>query len=411
MAGSTRLRRVGLLIGSLVALAPALLQSSPASAAGQGTLFAISGLGQSVLSTIDPTTAAITPIEDLAGPGNNGQILSLTGDPSTHRLFMVRSITTFIPPTTILVENQLLTVNSQTGAILSSPDLTGLANGLKFDPSTGVLFALSQTGVVRVDAATGAVTPFATFSTPGSFITIMALAPASHTIYVSQENVNFINPPSTQIFAINSQTAAVTAGPVLARAVRFIAYDTSLAQLFGTTDCCPNDLVQIDPVTGNETFITNVIGANSFLQSELEIDSGSHTLFVDLQTQTPQFTFENHVLSINDQTGVATLGPASSTTVWHFYFEGIVPITPASIQADVQKAAADGSIKTKALADSLLDKLARAAEARTDGNCKAAARSYEAFIDQVTRQSGKKIEAATATQLASEAQFLIANCP
>jgi hypothetical protein len=177
MTHHNRLRRVGLLIGSLVALAPAtLLHSLPAAAAGQGTLFAISGPGQSVLSTIDPTTATITPIEDLAGPGNNGQILSLTGDPSTHRLFMVRSITTFIPPTTILVENQLLTINSQTGAILSSPDLTGLANGLKFDPSTGVLFALSQTGVVRVDPATGAVTPFATFSTPGPFITVIALA-------------------------------------------------------------------------------------------------------------------------------------------------------------------------------------------------------------------------------------------
>jgi hypothetical protein len=43
--------------------------------------------------------------------------------------------------------------------------------------------------------------------------------------------------------------------------------------------------------------------------------------------------------------------------------------------------------------------------------CGTAASLYKAFISAVKAQSGKHIAAATASQLVSEAQFLIANCP
>ncbi|HEV2033426.1 MAG TPA: hypothetical protein VGU71_04400 [Candidatus Dormibacteraeota bacterium] len=313
-------RRAVLLLAAPLALAPMLFQPIPAAGVSPtGTLFAITGTtSHSFLSSIDPAAGTVNPIEDLAGP-NSGQITSLTGDPSTHRLFMIRTSTIFNPFPPVM-QNELLTVDSQTGVLLSHPLLTGQANDLEFDTSTGSLFGLSNIGVVTVDPATGSVMAFATVGTPGSFISIMAVAPATHTIYVSKENIGLPGPPSTQIFVVDSKNGVVTTSFSLLRAVRFIVYDTSLGALFGTTDCCPRDLVSIDAV-GNELVKGNVNGADTILQTGPEIDSSSNTLFMDIQRVISQFVVEDHLLSMNDRSGVPTLGPVTGTTIWSFYFE------------------------------------------------------------------------------------------
>ena len=88
-----------------------------------------------------------------------------------------------------------------------------------------------------------------------------------------------------------------------------------------------------------------------------------------------------------------------------------VQVTPDSITADVTNAEASGAITNHGTATSLLTKLDAAADARAKGDCAKAAKHYEAFIDELQKQSGMHVAAATATQLVSEAQFLIANCP
>jgi hypothetical protein len=86
-------------------------------------------------------------------------------------------------------------------------------------------------------------------------------------------------------------------------------------------------------------------------------------------------------------------------------------ITPESIKADVRSARASGAIDNPRLANALLAILDAAAYARSTGKCSTAAHIYTAFVYVVSAQSSKHIAAATATQLVSEAQFLIANCP
>ena len=73
-------------------------------------------------------------------------------------------------------------------------------------------------------------------------------------------------------------------------------------------------------------------------------------------------------------------------------------------------ALASGAIDNAGVATALLSQLNAAAAARAAGHCSTAANIYTAFINAVGA-SGRHIASATATQLVTEAQFLIANCP
>jgi hypothetical protein len=87
-----------------------------------------------------------------------------------------------------------------------------------------------------------------------------------------------------------------------------------------------------------------------------------------------------------------------------------INVTPASIQDDVKYFLSIGAI-TKNEGTSLLQKLKAAAAYRTAGDCKDANATYQAFINEVNAQTGKKITAAAAATLIADAQYLIAHCP
>ncbi|TMC38165.1 MAG: hypothetical protein E6J28_06600, partial [Chloroflexi bacterium] len=103
-------RVVVVLVGAL----PLLAQPVPAAAAAAGTLFVISG-NQDVLNRYDLVSGTLTPIANLAGP-NQGQTGTLTVDPIAHLLYGVRTSVTFTPPSSIFITNEVLTINSVTGA-------------------------------------------------------------------------------------------------------------------------------------------------------------------------------------------------------------------------------------------------------------------------------------------------------
>jgi hypothetical protein len=86
-------------------------------------------------------------------------------------------------------------------------------------------------------------------------------------------------------------------------------------------------------------------------------------------------------------------------------------VTPDSIKNDVTQFLAAGKIKNNGLANSLLAKLDAAAKARAGGNCATAANIYQAFINELSAQSGKGVDAAAAAIMIADAQYLIAHCP
>ena len=87
-----------------------------------------------------------------------------------------------------------------------------------------------------------------------------------------------------------------------------------------------------------------------------------------------------------------------------------VNVTPGSIQDDVQYFLSTGAIAQNQGAP-LLTKLKAAAAYRAAGDCKDASATYQAFINDVKAQIGKKITAAAAATLIADAQYLMTHCP
>jgi hypothetical protein len=86
-------------------------------------------------------------------------------------------------------------------------------------------------------------------------------------------------------------------------------------------------------------------------------------------------------------------------------------VTPESIKDDVRQFLAARKIKNSGLANSLLQTLDSAAKARAGGDCNTAANIYQSFINAVTAQSGKGIDATAAAIMIGDANYLITHCP
>ena len=407
-------RLLGLLPGLSVALISATVEPVAGSTSTTGTLFAITSPGQQLVK-IDQSSGTFTQLADLNTP-NQPQSTSLVSDARDHRLFALRTSVTGFDPTFgfPIFSFELLNIDSQSGAIVANPTFAGaVPQSFVFDDSSGTLFGLTRSQVVRVVPATAAITPVASIPNPfGSFIYSMGIDSAGHTIYVAREDVSGpVGTNTTQVFSINDATGAVSPALLLDQPVRQIAVDGS--QVFGITDCCTRNLVSINTTTGVTTPVASVGGSSSIVQFGTGVDRGTHTIFVNVGTTDPiTFAFISQLLSINDQSGAETTQPLGDGIASEgFAFETPVVITPESIKADVRNSLASGAITNPGVANSLLAELNVAASARSRGQCGTAANVYQAFIKEVTAQSGKAIAAATASQLISEAQFLISNCP
>jgi hypothetical protein len=406
-----KLARPFALVCSSVALLPLLVSPLHAAAGGSGTLFAIAA--NQTLVKIDPSTGAFTTLADLNN-SDNPQSFDLASDPVAHRLYAIRAFVTFGSDGFPIFHQSLLTVDSQTGAILAQPELTGTAfPTLLVDSSTGALMGFDGLTLVKIDPAVGTskiVAKFAPFNS--GFINSLALEQSSHTIYLSQEDSGPIESTTTKVFTINDQTGAIVAGPVLDRPVRQIALDSG--NLYGVTDGFTFDYVAINKVTGATTLVTNIADNSSITQFGTATDEASHTTYVDVASQDPpgSFNFVDHLVAINDLTGATSSAVMPTGVAGNgMAFEPAIVITPDSAAADVTQAAASGAINNAGVANSLLSLLSNAASARSHGDCATAGNMYRAFSNLVDAQSGLHIEASTAGQLLIDARYLAANCP
>ncbi len=414
MARKLALRRLWLIVAVSLAALPALFQPLPVAASATGTLFGIDIRRPAVVS-IDPSTGALTPLADLSLPP--GQLFpgfsdSMVDDPASHRLFLVRVVFDFsqFPPT---ITDQLITVDSRTGALTVSPGLAHPVTALAFDTSTGTLLGFTgdccPNQIVSIDPVTGTFTHIA--DVIGNSFSFMAFSPSTHSLYINSESFAAPppNPPINTLLTVNTQTGLVTSSPPLARGVSSLAFDTSLGALFGVT-FFPPQFVRIDPTTGAETSLGSY-NFGFFGEPATALDPATHTFFkVQDMFDDPVQGPIAHIASINDQTGAGVLGGTTGTNLAAIAFEPVL-ITPESIKADVRTALASGAITNPDFAGALLAQLSAAETARSRGQCTTAANIYNAFINTLKAQSGNQVAATTASQLISEAKFLIANCP
>jgi len=414
MPANKALRKLALMVGTSLTLLPLLAQPIPAEAASTGTLFGID-IRRAAVVSINPSTGALTPVADLSLPPGQptpGFMDSMASDPATHRLFLVRLVSDFwaFPPS---ITYQLLTVDSHSGAVTVSPGLGHPVTSLAFDTTAGKLLGFTgdccPNQIVSIDPTSGAFTHVA--DVIGDTFSFMTFAPSTHSLYMDSESFAAPppNPPVNTMLAVNTQTGVVTSSPPLTRGVNSLAFDTSQRALFGVT-FFPPSFVRIDPTTGAEAPLGSY-DFGFFLEPGTALDPATHTYFkvqdvFDDPIQGPIA----HIASINDQTGAGVLGATTGTNLAAIVFEP-VPITADSIRTDVRNAVASGAIDNAGVGSALLAELDAAAAARARGECGVAANLYNAFIADLTAQSGRHVAAATATQLISEAQFLIANCP
>ncbi len=414
MSAGKALRKLALIVGASLTLVPLLMQPIPAEAASSGTLFGIDIRHAAVVS-INPSSGALTTVADLSlplgqpGPGFGDTMAS---DPATHRLFVVRSVfdLSAFPPA---ITYQLITVDSRSGAFTVSPGLGHPVTGLAFDTAAGKLLGFTgdccPNQIVSIDPTSGSFTHVA--DVIGDSFSFMTFAPSTHSLYMDSESFSAPppNPPVNTLLAVNTLTGAVTSSPQLSRGLNSLAFDTSQGALFATT-FFPPSFIRIDPTTGVETQLGSY-DFGFFLEGGTALDPGTHTYFkvqdvFDDPIQGPIA----HIASINDQTGAGVLGATTGTNLAAIVFEP-VSITAESIRTDVRNAVASGAIDNAGVGSALLAELNAAAAAHASGECGVAANLYNAFIADLTAQSGKHVAAATATQLIGEAQFLIANCP
>jgi len=409
-------RRFGSVVAIAVAAVPLLTQPLPAAASSTGTLYSVSRSGY--LVQLDQAAGTETPVVNLAPTGLPFGVYAIPGgfasDSSSHRLFgllRTQDIRTFPGSWT----HQVLSITPGGPTVTTSGTLNRLLqSSLALDSSTNSLYGITEccpSELVQIDPVTGNELTIAQLSSDVTdTFSEIAVDPATHTFYVARSS-HTTYPPPTELLAINLATPAASAPPVaLQRGVVGLAFDTSSHTLFGVTFCCGDSFIlKIDP-TGTESTIAEIVNT-LLLGSTATIDSATHTMYLINSTfdfLTGPATF---ITSVDDRGGVAPVNGASTPDfLTSLGFLGTA-ITPDSIRADVRSALASGAIDSAGVANALLSQLNAAAAARAAGQCTTAASIYQAFINAVDAQSGKHVAAATAANIVSEAQFLIANCP
>ena len=146
--------------------------------------------------------------------------------------------------------------------------LPALAQPLPVAASTsGTLFGLGPTTIVKVDPASGASTLFADLPirpdvSPFQSFNALVSDPARHRLFTLR--TAFSSDFSTayyNLITVDSQSAALTVGPDMESGITDMVYDPSSGALFGQTNmCCPFEFVRIDPVTGAQTTVGDIPG-------------------------------------------------------------------------------------------------------------------------------------------------------
>jgi len=151
-------------------------------------------------------------------------------------------------------------------------------------------------------------------------------------------------------------------------------------------------------------------GSGSGVASVAATMDGGATLpgGVGLQSGQPinlltELALGTHVFSITSTDNMNNTSTSSVTFT--------VIVTPDSIKGDVSQFLGAVKIKNNGEANSLLAKLNAAANARAAGRCDTANNIYQAFINELSAQSGKGVDAAAAAIMIADAQYLMAHCP
>lgn len=214
------------------------------------------GDGGRQLVAVDPTTGAITTISASISPPLPSASGVAALDAVGHRFF-------FIATPTGETDSRIYTVNTQTGAVVTSPTIVGSATqpflGLEYDTDDGALLGLRTAGgagkqLVTLNPATAAVTPVSA-ATP-----TLAMSSGNTALDSIGNRFFFVATPAAttiqSVYTIDSHTGATLSSATLVGSdtapVLDLQYDDGENVLFASRN--PGDagrqVVRLNPSTG-----------------------------------------------------------------------------------------------------------------------------------------------------------------
>ena len=287
----------------------ALLVAVTASA--DGTLFGLRnpGDGGRQVITIDPATAAISPISASIDPPNGTPSGVIALDAGGNRFFFAGT-----PPAD--TSPRIYSVDTQTGAVLDSPLIVGGGvQGLEYDEAEDVLYALQTpdlTGskrVVILDTATGAATPVS-----GNLATAIGMPSGATTLDPSGNRFFFVGTQDAEttqrIYSVDTQTGALLASPtIVGDVITGLEYDDAAGILYGlrTPPDGGKQVVNLDPATGTTTDVSaNIAPALGMASGVTGLDAGGDRFFF---VATPNSETDSRIYTIDTNTGALLSSP------------------------------------------------------------------------------------------------------
>jgi len=295
-----------------------------AQAYASGTLFGLRnpGDGGRQVVIIDPATGAVTPVSASTSP----PLPSASGvnalDAGGHRLF-------FIGTPSSETDSRLFTVDTQTGALLSSPTIAGSASApfqsLDYDAGESTLYGLRNPGdagrqVVRIDVATGAVTPVSASIAPpyAAPSGVSALdATGNRFFFVGTPGAD----PNQHVYTVDTGTGALVSSPVVSAGVAVLGmvYDEAEAKLFIWQN--PGDggrqIALLDPATGVVTPVSASIapplGSSSGV---VALDASGNRIFF---AAVPTAETDSRIYTVDTNTGAVISNPTVAGSATQFF--------------------------------------------------------------------------------------------
>ena len=288
------------------------------------TLFGLRnpGDGGRQVVTLDPTTAAVSPISASIDPPNGTPSGVIALDRGGDRFFFTGTPITDTDP-------RLYTVSTASGAVLSSPSIESGTSvlGLEYDEAEDVLYALRTPAasagkqLVTFDLVTGAATAIGgTTGAIGMPSGVTTLDETGNRFFFAGTAVSETD---QRIYTIDTTTGAVLSSPVVDAAYSITGLEFGDGTLYALRTPLADggkQLVSLDPATGTATAISTSIGPSLGIASGVTgLDaSGDRFFFV----ATPSSETDSRIYTVSTTTGALVSSPTITGSAFQF-FQGL----------------------------------------------------------------------------------------
>lgn len=327
-------------------------------ASAQAQLFGVRnpGDGGRQVVSIDPATAAVTAISASISPPLPSASAVAALDADGHRYF-------FIATPTSETDSRLYAIDTQTGAVLSSPTITGSASAaflaLGYDADDDVLYGLRNPGdsgaqIVILDPATAAITPVsASISAP------LGMSSGVAAIDSDGDRFFFIATPNSdtdaRIFTVDLNGGALVTSPMISGSASAffmgLEYDEDEDVLYGARN--PGDggrqVVSVNPATGTVTPISaSIFPPFSSSSGIVALDAGGNRFFL---IGTASSDTDSRLVTLDTATGAILSSPLITGSATAFFqdlaFAPAPPPGPLTVTIDIKPGSSRNPINVR----------------------------------------------------------------